>query len=86
MGTSLKADLRETLARDIFILHRYSTKLLVDGQALTAQEEADRELRVKDYMDLGDSLGLTPAELVTVVYADLLKWKASCGCPSCRAR
>ena len=67
-------------------LRVYATRVFCLGAELEADEVEDRQRRLAELMAIGDALGLTKKELVTLVYRGVFEQRGRCGCPTCRAR
>jgi hypothetical protein len=78
---------RQLMAEHLEVLRGYASRVVGHNQVLSAEEQAEKETRVEEFLALGKSFGLTRRELVSQILGDALKAKRSeCGCPTCRSR
>ena len=86
MTTSALKDPKKTAEEHLEKLREYARKVLVHGEALSEEEEADRAGRMVEFHAIGNSFKLTDHEMVVVLYKGLLTGKRVCGCPTCRQK
>ena len=86
MTTPALKDPKKTAEEHVEKLRDYARKVLVHGETLTEEEEADRADRMVEFHAIGNSFKLTDHEMVVVLYKGLLTGKRLCGCPTCRQK
>lgn len=86
MSATLLADPTQAMAEHQGRLKTYASRVIARGESLRPEEEIDRESRVREFFALGMSFGCTEKELVTLLYAGVLRGKKGCDCGSCRPR
>lgn len=86
MNATISVDPRELMAEHIAALKMYARKVLINSEALTEAEEADRKRRMEELLAIGKGFNLTDNEIVGQVYKEILRAKPGCGCPNCRSR
>ncbi len=86
MTTETLREARELVAEHVEVLRGYAQRVVLEGRALSAEDELDRESRISEFLAMGSCLKLTEHEMVALVYQDMLRPRPACGCPSCRIR
>ena len=86
MTTPALKDPKKTAEEHVEKLREYARKVLVHGEALSEEEEADRASRMLEFHAIGNSFNLTDHEMVVILYKGLLTGKRSRGCPTCRQK
>ena len=84
--TTLNKDKKKTILSQHFkALQSYARRALHIENALNPEEDRDREVRLREYLVIGRSFGLTDKQLVAHLFKDLFKNTRICDCPTCRA-
>ena len=86
MTASALKDPKKTAEEHVEKLRGYARKVLVHGEALSEEEEADRASRMLEFHAIGNSFKLTNREMAVVLYKGILTGKRACGCPTCRQK
>ena len=81
-----KKDMSDVMSDHLDVLRQYATRVIKSGEALTEDEEVDRNTRFREYADIGGSFKLTESEMVGLVYRGLFANSVRCGCPQCNSR
>jgi hypothetical protein len=76
----------EVMKNHLGVLRQYAEQVVVNGEPLTREEEADKSVRMQEYLTLGDSMHVTAPEMVTLLYKGVLVGEKTCDCLTCRAR
>ena len=66
-------------------LREYAQKVIIDGDALSPEEEADREARFVLFAELGGSCRMTEREMVSLMFRGVFTPAPPCWCSKCRA-
>ncbi|MEK7806946.1 MAG: hypothetical protein AAB528_04340 [Chloroflexota bacterium] len=86
MSATVLADPTQAMTEHRRHLKAYASRVIIRGEPLRPEEEIDRELRLREFLALGESFGCTQKELVKLLYAGVLQRKRGCDCDSCRLR
>lgn len=82
---SLSDDMRRTImSQHLQVLRQYAQRLLLDGGHLTVEEQADKDIRMGEFMAIGSAFEMSKMEMVTLVYRGLFEPQDPCPCPKCR--
>ena len=84
MGTRASRDPDDLMGRDLNILKEYAERVIVHGDVLTATEEDDREIRFRNFAEIGDSFSLTERDMVSMLFDGLFHQGPKCWCAECR--
>ena len=86
MASAALHDSRQKVTDHLEALQGYAQKTLVDGDALSSSEAADKSARLSEFVTLGNSFKLTVKEMVVLILGEISYHPAGCGCHSCAAR
>ncbi len=75
----------ELLSDDLSALKSYAERIIVKGDALTDDEENDREFRFREFAEIGDSFNLSERDMVTMMFEGIFHQGPKCDCAECRA-
>ena len=75
----------ELLSEDLSALKSYAERIIVKGDALTDDEENDREFRFREFAEIGDSFNLSERDMVTMMFEGIFHKGPKCDCAECRA-
>jgi hypothetical protein len=85
--TNSRKDKNRIIAEHIDALRSYASRAITNEAPLTDDEEADKENRFRELVEIGKSINLGESDMVGILFKDLLvKRESKCGCPTCRAR
>ncbi|MCL0099511.1 hypothetical protein M1O55_01415 [Dehalococcoidia bacterium] len=76
----------DIIAGHIPRLRFYAKKVVLGGEKLSSQEDADRLARLKEFVAIGLAYRCTYKDLVTLLYAEVFQTKRGCDCYSCKKR
>ena len=76
----------EVMKNHLGVLRQYAEQVVVYGEHLTQAEEADKSMRMQEYLTLGDSMHVTAPEMVTLLYNGVLMGEKQCDCLTCKGR
>lgn len=84
--TTLKDDVkRAIMTQHLATLRTYAARTVAHEDGLSHAEEIDREIRMREYMAIGQSFDLSQKVLVTLLYKGVFNPKPGCECLVCRA-
>ena len=86
MTTLLSVDAKGMMAKHQEALIGYAWRVLLHGEALSEDEQADLDSRVMEFMAIGAFYKCTQKELVMLLYKGLFQGERSCDCFSCKTR
>ncbi len=86
MPTLLSVDAKRMMANNQEALIGYAWRVLLHGESLSEDEQADLDYRVMEFMAIGISYKCTKRELVMLLYRGLFQGERSCDCFSCKTR
>ena len=86
MTTLLSVDAKGMMAQQQEALIGYAWRVLLHGESLSEDEQADLASQVKEFMAVGISYKCTKRELVMLLYKGLFQGKRVCDCLSCTTR
>ena len=66
-----KADDADVFFDHLAILRDYAEKIFVDGVELDYDQQAERDMRMADFLDVGERCEFTPQQLVRLLFAEL---------------
>lgn len=76
---SLRPSVKRTIMRNHTIaLKRYMTDVLEEGRKLTPVEELDRDVRMREFMAIGESFGFDEKQLTLVLMVEPIVVKDGC--------
>lgn len=82
--TTLREDVKKTiLSQHLTALRSYLRKAFVDRGDLTREENMDRQIRMREFLAIGKSFGLTDKQLVAHLFKGLFKNTQVCECAEC---
>ena len=77
--TTLRDDVKKTiLSHHLTALRSYLRKAFVDRDELTRDENMDRRVRMREFMAIGKSYGLTDKQMVAHLFKGLFKNTQAC--------
>ena len=81
---SLGDDVKKTiLSQHLSALRSYLRKAFVDRDDLSRDENMDRQVRMREFLAIGKSFGLTDKQLVAHLFKGLFKNTQVCECAEC---
>ena len=81
---NLRDDVKKTiLSQHLRALRSYLRKAFVDRDDLTRDENMDRQVRMREFLAIGKSFGLTDRQLVAHLFKGLFKNTQACDCHEC---
>ena len=87
MRSDITKNPSEVMSEHFNNLKEYVHRVIIGGETLTPVEEADKDLRMDEYLGIGTSFKCTPAELTASLYDGLFDKKGrGCDCSSCVTR
>ncbi len=81
-----KKDMSDVMSEHLNVLRQYASRVHKSGEALSEDEQTDRDTRFREYADIGGSFKLTESEMVGLMYKGIFEETLRCGCPQCNAR
>ena len=66
-----KADDADIFFDHLAILRDYAGKIFVDGVELDYEQQAERDMRMANFMEVGERCEFTPQQLVRLLFAEL---------------
>jgi hypothetical protein len=84
MATLAPRNPEEMMAEDLSALRAYAERVVVRGDALSPHEEDDREIRFREFAEIGDSFQMTEREMVNMLFDGLFHKGPKCWCAECR--
>ncbi|MCI0868396.1 MAG: hypothetical protein J4O08_01660 [Chloroflexi bacterium] len=66
-----KADDADIFFDHLAILRDYAEKIFVDGVELDYGQQAERDMRMANFMEVGERCEFTPQQLVRLLFAEL---------------
>ena len=82
--TTLNDDVKKTiLSHHLTALCSYLRTALVHGHDLTRDEDRDRQVRMREFLAIGKSFGLTNKQLVENLFKGLFENPQACNCVEC---
>ena len=82
----LSVDTKGMMTKHQEALCEYARRVLLHGEFLCEDEQADLASQVQEFMAIGISYKCTKRELVMLLYKGLFQGKRGCDCPSCKTR
>ncbi len=83
--TQLRDDVkRAIMTQHVSTLKAYAARTVAHDDALSHDEERDREVRMREYMAIGESFDLSKKVLVTLLFKGVFAPKPGCECQVCR--
>ncbi len=67
-------------------LRKYALRTVKSDEALPDYEEEDKTLRMREFLAIGSTFGLSDKEMVVQLFRGLFSFKRGCDCPGCRTR
>ena len=86
MTDSMFAETKDLMVQRLAALRGYASRVVLRGESLTADEEADYAAGMRQFLATGGSFKLTEKEMVDLVLGDLFHQKRECGCHSCHTK
>lgn len=77
---------KDIIAGHLSVLRCYAKKILLGGEKLSQQEDADRLARLQEFVAIGLAYKCTYKDLVTLLYVEVFQKKRGCDCYSCKRR
>ena len=74
----------DVMQNHLVVLREYAEQVVVHGEPLTPAEEADKSMRMQEYLTLCDSMHVTAPEMVTLLYRGVLIGEKKCDCLTCK--
>ncbi len=84
MTTLLSVDAKGMMAKHQETLIGYAWRVLLHGELLSEDEQADLDSHVMEFMAIGTSYKCTKRELVMLLYKGLFQGERGCDCFSCK--
>ena len=76
---SLRPSVKKTILRNhITALKGYMSRVIEEGPELTSEEEMDRDVRMREYMAIGESFGFDEKQLTLVLMVEPIVVKDGC--------
>ena len=70
--TTLKEDVRRVImSQHLVALRGYAKRVVLDGEWLPLQDDVDREVRLREFLALGESFNVKPKDMVALLFKDL---------------
>ena len=66
-----RADDADIFFDQLAILRDYAEKIFVDGVELDHEQQAERDMRMASFMEVGERCEFTPQQLVRLLFAEL---------------
>ena len=66
-----RADDADIFFDQLAILRDYAEKIFVDGVELDHEQQAERDMRMSSFMEVGERCEFTPQQLVRLLFAEL---------------
>lgn len=66
-----RADDADVFFDHLAILREYAERIFVNGEELDEEQQDERDLRMTDFMEVGQRCEFTPQQLVRLLYAEL---------------
>ena len=66
-----RADDADVFFDHLAILRRFAEKIFLDGDVLDFEQQAERDDRMADFMEVGERCEFTPQQLVRLLFAEL---------------
>ena len=86
MKDATLSEIKETMVRQLAVLRTYASRVVLHGESLAPDEEADQAACMSQFLATGEAFQLTHREMVDLVLNGLFHKKRECGCHSCRTR
>ncbi len=86
MTTQLSVDAKGMMAKHQEALIEYSRRVLLHGEFLNEDGQADLDSQMMEFMAIGISYKCTKRELVMLLYKGLFQGDRGCDCSSCKTR
>jgi hypothetical protein len=71
LSASTSTDHIEQFFHHLAALKQYAQRILVKGDTLTENEEADKSHRMTEFLQIGNSFDLSEKEMVTILYREV---------------
>ena len=65
-----RADDADIFFDQLAILRDYAEKIFVDGVELDHEQQAERDMRMSSFMEVGERCEFTPQQLVRLLFAE----------------
>ena len=59
------------MSQHLVALRDYARRVVQDGEWLPLEEDVDREVRVREFLALGESFNVKPKDMVALLFKDL---------------
>ena len=70
--TTLKEDVRRVImSQHLVALRSYAKRVITDGEWLPLEYDIDREVRVREFLALGESFNVKQKDMITLLFKDL---------------
>ena len=78
----------QKVADHLEALRGYARKAIVDDEPLSRLEQADKSVRLSEFVTLGNSFKLTVKEMIALILSDIRHepTASGCGCHTCASR
>ena len=85
MASLAVRDPNQLMAQHQEALRKYTRRALKNGETLAYYEREDKALRLREFLAIGNTFGLSNKEMVVHLYRGLFDFKQGCDCPGCQA-
>ena len=76
---SLRPNVKKTIMRNhTIVLKGYMTSVLEEGRQLSPEEELDRDVRMREFMAIGESFGFDEKQLTLALMVEPIVVKDGC--------
>ena len=88
MASLAVRDPNQLMAQHQEALRKYALRTVKSDEALPdyEEEEEDKALRMREFLAIGSTFGLSDKEMVVQLFRGLFSFKRGCDCPGCRTR
>ncbi len=86
MDTLSAKDPRQRMSEHLTVLKGYAMRVIAQGEALSSDEEDDKEIRFREFAQIGDSFTLSEREMVCLMFKGIISSTSNpeCSCTDCR--
>ena len=83
---TLTTEPKELVGEHASALKNYANRVLVLDEALSVDEEREKDARMSEMFAICTAFKLTPREIVALLLFDSVTPRRGCDCPTCNAR
>lgn len=66
-----RADDADVFFEHLSVLREYAETIFVDGRTLDTDQQDERDMRMADFLEVGERCEFTPQQLVRLLFAEL---------------